>query len=213
LKPCEDYYPLYYECFAGGYTAGSYNPNAMVGGTSTCTGGCPDYAYAVDANEPWSGVPCQDSEWCQYCAPVKGCAPGNMCTAFCPPKTIWSGGSDSSGCGCSGGGNSGSCIPPTAPTCGDMTGLDYLDPSDEGSYPSGGYSICLPGTDLFSSSKKADCPDKDLGDGIVWEGTRVKTGDLWCLQDTGGTDYEWYGSCCAYCLPGKAYSPLTKSCE
>jgi len=129
--------------------------------------------------------PAEPSKWCEKCSDPKG----SHCCIYCPPKTIYVAGE-----GCK--------SPSCCHSCQAETGLPYNDPADELSYPDEGYSIC-----------KVECVNKDLGDGVIWKAYSVNGGNTWCSQINGGTDFEYYTQCCAYCPPETHYSPASKSCE
>ncbi len=131
--------------------------------------------------------PAEPSKWCEKCSDPSG----SHCCIYCPPKTVYIAGEG--------------CKPPSCcHSCQRETGLPYNDPSDESSYPDQGYSVCKPST---------KCVNKDLGDGVIWKAYAVNTGNKWCSEINGGTDFEYYTQCCAYCPPETHYSPASKSCE
>jgi len=124
---------------------------------------------------------------CKFSDWCAHCSPSKspFCAALCPPRTIFEGGE---------------CIPPTADPCENVTGLPYNDPADGPSYQEGGYSIC-----------KETCENIEI-EGGTFETYNAEEGNLWCSQINGGTDYENYQSCCAYCPPGYHYDPVGKNC-
>jgi len=123
------------------------------------------------------------NEWCKNCVSSSG----SYCCAYCPPKTVYEEGKG--------------CVKPSCDSCEKITGLIYNKNDDEKTYLETGYSICT-----------KECEDIDLGDGVIWEAYSPSEGDKWCSQINGGTDFEGYNKCCAYCPPEHNYNPITKEC-
>jgi len=125
------------------------------------------------------------SKWCQECAG----STGTSCCIYCPPKTVYKEGVGCVSCDCT-------C------TCQKVTGLPYNEGSNNEDYLNTGFSTCKP-----------NCDDLDLGEGVVWKGYSASSGNKWCVDIQGGTDFEDYSQCCAYCPPNTYYNSASKSCE
>jgi len=127
---------------------------------------------------------CDSSDkWCKNCASSSG----SHCCAYCPPKTVYEEGKG--------------CVKPSCDSCEKITGLPYNE-NDNKDFLNTGYSIC-----------KKECKNIDLGEGIIWEAYSPSRGSKWCSQINGGTDFEEYNKCCAYCPPEMHYSAANKSCN
>jgi len=122
-----------------------------------------------------------ESVWCYECVEPAS----SKCCIYCPPQTVYY---EEEGCG-----------PTKATPCGDASGLPYNDPMGSGSssgdptgYNEVGFSTC-----------QIQCVE--AGGEDVWTGVSISGGSQWCSEMYGGTDYEEYTTCCAYCPPKTVY--------
>jgi len=115
------------------------------------------------------------------------CAGGTSCCVYCPPKTVYKEGVGCVSCDCT-------------YTCQKAAGLPYNEGGDNEAYLDTGFSICQP-----------NCGD--LGDDVVWKGYSASSGNQWCVDIQGGTEFETYSQCCGYCPPDTYYNSATKTCD
>jgi len=132
--------------------------------------------------------PQSESKWCEKCSEPAGA----LCCIYCPSKTYY----------CP---TAKKCVGAlSCNSCETKSGLPFnSNEGDSSTYTDTGYSIC-----------KKECNDIDLGDGIIWKAYSIDgVADEWCNISNGGTDFEGYNKCCAYCPPETHHSPATLSCE